>query len=53
MQEKEVDELIWINCDGVQVVFISLIYSLPFYAFPSLPDACSKSITLCFFFLLS
>lgn len=53
MQEKEVDELIWINCDGVQVVFISLIYSVPFNAFPSLLDACSKSITLCFFFLLS
>lgn len=53
MQEKEADESIWINCVGVQVIFISLIYSVSFYGFPSLLDACSKSVMLCFFLLFS
>lgn len=51
MPEKEVDELIWINCVGVQGVFISLIYSVPFYEFPSLLDACSSllcCVSFCF-----
>lgn len=44
MQEKESDGLIWINSDGVRVVFISLIYSVPFCGFLALLDVFSESV---------
>lgn len=44
MQEKELDGLIWINSDGVWVVFISLIYSVPFCGFLALLDVCSEPV---------
>lgn len=42
MQEK--NGLIWINSDGVRVVFISLIYSVPFHGFLALLDVYSESV---------
>jgi len=44
MQEKELDGLIGINSGGVRVVFISLIYSVPFHGFVALLDVHSEPV---------